>query len=93
MSKMRRTHSKHIKFKAALALYKSDKTIAEISSEFGVHQSVLQRWKKTLIEDGAELFSDNREKKAAPDPSIGNLERKIGQLTMELDFLKKALGQ
>jgi transposase len=93
MSQIRRTHSKHIKFKAALALYKSDKTMAEISKEFGVHQSVLARWKKTLLEEGPELFSDQREKKEAPDPNIGDLERKVGQLTMELDFLKKALGQ
>lgn len=93
MSKIRKTHSKHIKFKAALALYKSDKTIAEISKEFGVHQSVLHRWKQKLLAEGPELFSDNRAKKAEADPSVGNLERKIGQLTMELDFLKKVLGQ
>ena len=89
----KRKHNKQVKFKAALALYKSDKTIAQISQEYGVHQSVLSRWKKTLMEEGPELFEDSRQKKAVVDPTTGDLERKIGQLTMELDFLKKALGQ
>jgi transposase len=89
---IRKTHSKETKFKAALALYKSDKTIAEISQEYGVCQSVLHRWKKTLLETGSELFDDRRGKKVTNDHSPV-LERKIGQLTMEIDFLKKVLGQ
>jgi transposase len=93
MTKIRKTHNKQIKFKAALAMYKSDKTIAEISSEYGVHQSVLSRWKKTLLDEGASLFDDGRSPKEVPNPAVPELERKIGQLTMELDFLKKALGQ
>ena len=93
MSQIRKTHTKQIKFKAAMAACKSDKTMAEISQEFGIHQSVLHRWKKNLMDHGPEIFVDNKDKKTAPDPAIGDLERKIGQLTMELDFLKKALGQ
>lgn len=93
MTKIRKKHNKQIKFKAALTLYKGEKTMVQISEEYGVHQSVLHRWKKTLLDEGAEIFEDNRQKKAAIDPTTGDLERKIGQLTMELDFLKKALGQ
>ncbi len=92
MTKLNKKHSKQLKFKAALALYKSDKTIAQISQEYGVHQSVLHRWKKTLMEEGPEIFEDQRQKKNIADPTI-DLERKIGQLTMEIDFLKKVLGQ
>lgn len=91
MGKIRKQHSKHTKFKAALELYKSEKTLSQISVEYGVHHSVLHKWKKHLLEDGANLFDDGRQKQA-PD-ATGALERKIGQLTMELDFLKKALGQ
>jgi transposase len=93
MKPIRKSHNKQVKFKAALELYKGEKTFAQISQEYGVHQSVLARWKKTLIEEGPELFESARQKKAVVDPSVGDLERKIGQLTMELDFLKKALGQ
>ena len=77
-----------------MALIKADKTLAQISSEYGVHQSVLQRWKKTLIESGPDLFEDNRQKtELSNNDSTIQLERKIGQLTMEIDFLKKVLGQ
>jgi transposase len=92
MSKIKRKHSKQFKFKAALALHKSDKTLSQLCQEFGVHQSVLQRWKKILIDEGAEIFEDQKQKLPILDKSA-EYERKIGQLTMELDFLKKALGQ
>ena len=89
---IKQKHSKQVKFKAALALHKSEKTVSQISQEYGVHQNVLQRWKKKLMEEGPELFEDQRQKKISSDPSA-DLERKIGHLTMEVDFLKKVLGQ
>ena len=89
---LKKKHSKQVKFKAALELYKSDKTASQVSQEYGIHQNVLQRWKKQLIEEGPEIFEDQRQKKN-PSDSTAQLERKIGQLTMELDFLKKVLGQ
>jgi transposase len=92
MTKIRKQHNKQIKFRAALELYKNEKTIAEISQEYGVHQSVLHRWKKMLLEKGAEIFEDRRQRQADGDNTV-DLERKIGQLTMEIDFLKKVLGQ
>jgi len=93
MTTIRKKHSKQIKFKAALTLCKGEKTVAQISQEYGVHQSVLHRWKKMLLEEGADIFDDQRQKKAHTEPTTSDLERKVGQLTMELDFLKKALGQ
>ena len=85
---IKKKHSKQVKFEAALALHKSEKTASQISQEYGVHQNVLQRWKKKLMEEGPELFEDQRHKKNVVDQSA-DLERKIGQLTMEIDFLKK----
>jgi transposase len=92
MSKIRKKHSKQIKFKAAMELIKSDKTVSQVCQEYGVHQSVLHRWKKQLLEVGADIFEDQRQKPTEPDKKE-EFERKIGQLTMEIDFLKKALGQ
>jgi len=94
MTKIRQKHNKQIKFKAALALLKSEKTVAQISLEFGVHQSVLHRWKKILLETGPELFDEAKDRKIVnQNDNSAELERKIGQLTMEVDFLKKVLGQ
>jgi transposase-like protein len=93
MAKIRKQHSKHLKFKASIELVKSEKTLSELCLEYGIHQSILQRWKKTLMDEGPEIFEDHRQKKTfAPDKTL-EFERKIGQLTMEIDFLKKALGQ
>jgi len=92
MTKIRKQHSNQIKFKAALAMCKSEKTMQQLTQEYGVCQSVLQRWKKTLMDEGATIFEDKRQNKLKTDPT-NDLERKIGQLTMEVDFLKKVLGQ
>ena len=52
MTGIRKKHSKGIKFQAAVSMIKGEKTIAELSSEFKVHQSVLNRWKKELLSKG-----------------------------------------
>lgn len=49
---VRKKHSRELKFKGAMAMIIGNKTINEISKEFGVHQSVLHRWKKDLLEKG-----------------------------------------
>ena len=92
MSVRRKTHSKKAKFQAALALITGQQTLAELTQQYGVHQSVLQRWKKELLENGANLYDRNARPKAE-HKEIDSLQRKIGQLTMENDFLKKALGK
>ncbi len=92
MTIIRKKHNKQTKFKAALELLKSEKTISQLCQEYVVHQSVLQRWKRTLLDEGAQIFEDQRQKEPAANQT-GDLERKVGQLTMEVDFLKKALGQ
>lgn len=91
-SKIRKQHSKEIKFRAVLSMLQGKKTVQEISHEFSIHQSILHRWKKTFLEKGSTVFEDKIEMDSDSNLTI-NLERKIGQLTMEIDFLKKALGQ
>lgn len=90
--KIRKQHSKQTKFNAAIDLLKNELTIVQLSQKYGVCQSILQRWKKTLMESGPQIFEDQRKKKPITEGNEA-LERKIGQLTMEVDFLKKALGQ
>ena len=92
MATKRRTHSKKVKFQAAIALIAEKYTLTELSQRYGVHQTVLHRWKKELLESGPDLF-ERTTKPKSEDKEIYALERKIGQLTMEVDFLKKALGK
>lgn len=84
MTQIRKKHNKEIKFKATIDLIKSEKTVAQISQEYVVHQSVLQRWKKTLMELGPGVFEDQRGQKQyqVNSDSTAKLERKVGQLTM-----------
>ncbi len=92
MSTERRGHTKKVKFEAALDLISEKHTLAELCQKYKVHQRVLYRWKKELLENGSSLF----DRKTRPKPEsreLDSLERKVGQLTMENDFLKKALGK
>ncbi len=85
----KRNHTKQIKSKAALEMVKGEETIAQISQKYGIHNSVLLRWKKALLEHGPEIFEIKKTSNSS-DLALDDLQRKIGELTMEIDFLKKA---
>lgn len=92
MGKIRRQHSGKTKLEAAVAMISGKSPVTELSQKYGVHAAVLQRWKSELQEGGPEILS-RRKKKKEDGPTIDDLQRKIGQLTMDLDFLKKVLGK
>jgi transposase-like protein len=79
------------KKKVAIEAIKEDRTLGELASEYGVHPIQLSRWKKELIEGSEGIFQDKRKRKSE-EWDREALERKIGQLTIELDYLKKKLG-
>lgn len=91
MGKIRKQHSGQTKLAAAIAVISGKAPVSELSQRYGVHQSVLQRWKKELLEGGGEVFS-RRRKRPESGPTVDDLQRKVGQLTMDLDFLKKHWG-
>ena len=74
------------KFKVALAAVKGDKTYEEIATEFNVAKSLISKWRDELLKNGAQVY--NKEGKV-----IAKLYQQIGQLTMEVDFLKKFLSK
>lgn len=78
------------KAKVAFSALKGDKTLAELSSEFGVHSTQITKWKKKLSEQAPGLFShkDNSNQKDKED-LIEKLYTHIGQLQVECDWLKK----
>ena len=93
MRRPRRNHSAAFKAKVALAALKGDKTLAELVSQYDVHANQITQWKKQLLEGATDVFSSPAEKASqGHGPSREQMEAKIGQLTLENDFLSKALG-
>ena len=81
------------KAKVALAALAGEQTINEIAAQYEVHPSQIAVWKKQLQENAAEFFSDRRAHKQAEDEElVARLYQQIGQLQVELDWLKKKVG-
>jgi transposase-like protein len=90
MARLPRTAA--FKKRVALDALKEDKTLAQLASEHGVHPMQISEWKRELL-DGAETIFERKGSKRQREPiEREDLERKIGQLTVELDYLKKKLG-
>lgn len=89
MKRTRRTHAPSFKAKVALAAIKGDKTLAELSSEFEVHQNQITEWKQLLQQHASDVFGGTKAK--SPEPDIKAMHAKIGQLSLENDFLESAL--
>ena len=93
MKNKRRNHSAQFKVKVALAAAKGHKTIAELSKEYKVHGTQIVQWKKQMMDSLPELFSVRRKKaQQAQEELTHALYQQIGQLTVELDWLKKTSG-
>jgi len=87
----RRNHSPAYKAKVALEAIKGEQTLAELAQRFDVHPNQITEWKKQLLERASDVFAGK--KKAGTGVEQEVLHTKIGQLTMENDFLSKALGR
>jgi len=90
MVNMRKSYDAAFRAKVALEAVKEEKTLAELSSIYGVHANQISRWKKQLLSSLPDLFTDRRKKRdKQQEELIEELYRQIGQLKVELDWLKK----
>ena len=91
--KIRRSHPPVFKAKVAIEAIKEQKTIAELSSIYGVHATQITKWKKKALDFIAQIFSDTFQHQAKSDDElIEELYRQIGKLQVERDWLKKKIG-
>ena len=89
MGVKRKQHSADFKARVAMAALSGEKTLAELSSEYGVHPTMISTWKQELGKRAGELFARGGKAPAIEDAQrvIDDLHRKIGQLQVERDFL------
>lgn len=86
----RKNYDANFRAKVALEAIKSVKTISQIASDFKVHPSLVNKWKKEMVERAYTIFqkTEDRELKEALN-TIDDLYKEIGKLKVESDFLKK----
>ena len=89
----RRNHTPAFKAKVALAAIKGEKTVAELAQLFDVHPNQITTWKGQLLDGAAGVFGSGASGAEASPVDLKTLHAKIGELTLENDFLEGALGK
>jgi transposase len=90
----RRNHSAAFKAKVALTAVKGEKTLSELAQQFDVHPNQIRQWKDQLLEGASGVFGGEvKAETAQPSVDVKTLHAKIGELTLENDFLGSALAK
>lgn len=93
MTVSRKSFSAELKTKVALEAIRGQRTVAEIAGEYSIHPQQITQWKKQVLEGIPDLLSDKRRKsKGSEVDLVPQLYQQIGQLKVELDWLKKKSG-
>lgn len=96
MANKRKQYSAQFKAKVALAAIRGEKTTAELASQFEVHPTMINNWKRQLLDEASEIFEQGGSSSATasdPQAQIDELYRQIGQLKVERDFLANRSAQ
>ena len=90
----RKNYSGSFKAKVVVETLRGEKTLSALSSQYGVHANMITQWKRQAIEGLEDIFSGKRQKAdTSREAEIKDLYSKIGQLTVERDFLSKAFNR
>ena len=91
MGKKQKSYSADIKARVALEAMRSQKTVSQIASEYQVHPTQVNQWKKQAMETIRSGFSSGKDKSVSDEEKMDNSYRQIGKLQVENDFLKQAV--
>jgi transposase-like protein len=93
MPKQRKQYSAELKAKVAIEAIKGQSTVNEIASSYGLHPNLVLQWKRQALDQMPEIFSNGRARVQQDDEQLkARLYQQIGQLKVELDWLKKKVG-
>ena len=90
----RRNHSPAFKARVALAALRGEQTLSELAAHYSVHANQISKWKKQLLQASPDVFAGKiASADTAHEKEISRLHEKIGQLSVERDFLVKVSGK
>ncbi len=92
MSRKRKQYSPEFKAKVALAALKDEETAAQLASRYEVHPTMINTWKRNLLEGAANIFDKGHKRDKQSEAKVDELYRHIGKLKVERDFLSKKLS-